>query len=178
MHIELATASDVQSIWQLHAASWRIVYRGMLSDDFLDNHVDQDREKVWRERFASPKSNQVVLVAKDEDTLLGFVCAYGDEHPQWGTYIDNLHVRPEKKRLGIGRQLMLHIARWSQAQCPASGIYLKVLETNVAARKFYESLGATNLQATLWTPPGGGSVVSLNYVWPRVETMIDHALHR
>jgi hypothetical protein len=37
---------DAPSIAQLHADSWRRTYRGLFSDDFLDNRADDDRIKT------------------------------------------------------------------------------------------------------------------------------------
>jgi len=157
---------DAEAIASLHADSWRLAYRGMFRDEFLDGDVFKDRKQVWRQRFAEPGSNQVVFVAEEGRQLRGFVCAFGGEDPQWGTFIDNLHVRHDKKRQGIGKQLMQAVARWSQQHYPGAGLYLSVLEPNIPARRFYEALGATNQASRPWEPPGGGEVIDLRYVWP------------
>ncbi|MHB8454753.1 MAG: GNAT family N-acetyltransferase [Acidiferrobacterales bacterium] len=73
----------------------------------MDRHAAQDRQAVRRQRLTAPKDNQMVLVAEENQELCGFVCAYGEGDPQWGTYIDNLHVRRESQRRGIGKRLMI-----------------------------------------------------------------------
>lgn len=163
--IRQAGMEDANSIAQLHADSWRIAYRGMFCDEFLDGDVFKDREEVWCQRFAEPKDNQVVFIAQENGKLRGFVCAFGGEDPRFGTFIDNLHVRQDKKRQGIGKRLMQEVAHWSQRKYPGAGLYLSVLEPNLPARRFYERLGATNHASRLWEPPGGGEVVDLRYVW-------------
>ncbi|MDH4276289.1 MAG: GNAT family N-acetyltransferase [Gammaproteobacteria bacterium] len=171
MHIRLARQDDGEAIAQLHAQSWRSAYRGLFNDAFLDNEVVANRQQVWRQRFASPKPNQQVLVAEESQYIVGFICAYGNEHPRWGTYIDNLHVAQAHKGIGIGRRLMAAIARWSHQHYPDVGLYLQVLEANLPARRFYEKLGAMNQESSVWEPPGGGSVVDLRYVWSRPEVL-------
>ena len=61
-----AAAADELAVAQLHAKSWQIHYRGSLQDDYLDNHVEQDRLQVWSQRFAHPKDGQHIIVAKDD----------------------------------------------------------------------------------------------------------------
>ena len=172
MNIRQATRQDAEFIARLHAESWRIAYRRILSDEFLDKQVAQDRQDVWRQRFTAPKDNQMVLVAEANRELCGFVCAYGREDAQWGTFIDNLHVRPECRRQGIGRRLMREIARWSRWHYPDAGLYLSVVEANLPARRFYEALGAMNQESWLWEPPSGGKVTALRYVWRDLDALL------
>jgi len=172
MNIRPAKKEDAEPIALLHAESWRVAYRGIFRDEFLAGDVVQDRINVWRQRFATPKQNQMVLVAEESQELSGFVCAFGNEDQKWGTFIDNLHVRKSNSRQGIGKRLMSEIARWSHQYYPNAGLYLNVLEANIAARRFYAALGATNQAARLWEPPGGGELVELHYVWLSLDSLL------
>ena len=74
--ISLSAASphDVDSIARLHAQSWRSAYRGMLSDEYLDEHVVADRLEFWSTRFANvAPDRRLVLRAVSDGMLLGFV---------------------------------------------------------------------------------------------------------
>ena len=101
-----AKKTDAMAIAHLHAESWRNTYRGMMSDAYLDSDVVAERQVHWQKRFENPASNQWVLVAEKGGELLGFVCNYGADDAKWGTLIDNLHVRPDQKGQGIGKQLI------------------------------------------------------------------------
>lgn len=171
MDIRPAGREDAEAIARLHAESWRIAYRGIFRDEFLDGDVFADRSAVWRRRLSAPEKNQLVLVAEAQGELCGFVCAYGNEDSEYGTFIDNLHVRADRKRSGIGKRLMQAVAIWSRQNYPDSGIYLSVLEPNIPARRFYEALGATNAESRLWEPPGGGEVVDLRYTWSAPDSL-------
>ncbi len=74
-----AKPTEARAIAQLHAQSWQVAYRGILTDAFLDNNVLDNRLKVWEERFMSPKDNEYICVAADNDALKGFVCVYGND---------------------------------------------------------------------------------------------------
>jgi ribosomal protein S18 acetylase RimI-like enzyme len=171
MQIRLARESDAESIARLHAASWRTAYRGSLSDAYLDGPIETERIELWRGRFAQPAENQFVVVAESNGRIVGFGCAYGGQDPQWGTFLDNLHVDPEHKRQGIGAQLMGRVASWSAAAYPGQGIYLWVLESNHAARRFYERLGAETAGSDIWNPPDGTALPKLRMVWRSVDAL-------
>ena len=178
MKTRIAVAADVPAIARLHAESWRVAYRGMLQDDYLDRTIYAERQALWEERFLSSPANQYVVVAETAGSVTGFACVYGDEDATWGSFLDNLHVEPDQKRKGVGTVLMAKVAAWSLKSWPAAGMYLWVLESNTPAMRFYERLGGTVAGEGVWTPPDGGEYRKLRYVWERVDglTPVSHRL--
>ncbi|MGA9725050.1 MAG: hypothetical protein WBQ86_21520 [Candidatus Binatus sp.] len=71
----------------LHAESWRAHYRGAYRDGYLDGDVVQDRIRVWKERLSTPAPNQFVVLAEEDDDLIGFACAYGGHDETWGSLL-------------------------------------------------------------------------------------------
>lgn len=173
MHYREARRDDAPAIATLHAESWRVAYRGLYRDEYLDGDVYGDREAVWEERLSAPADNQFVIVAEDGPRMAGFACAYGAHHERLGTYLDNLHVRRDLHRNGIGTVLMSRVASWSRARYPEIGLYLGVLEDNARARKFYEHLGATEVGVEVVEPAGGGSVRACRYAWSNLDDLLD-----
>ncbi|MFN0039915.1 MAG: N-acetyltransferase family protein [Burkholderiales bacterium] len=171
MNFREADKADAEGIASLHATSWRFAYRGSLSDAYLDGPIEEERSEFWRGRFERPAENQFVAVAESRGKLVGFACAYGGEDPQWGTFLDNLHVEPIHHRKGIGARLMAEVAFWSARSYPGQGIYLWVLESNQRARRFYERVGAEIGGHDLWTPPDGSALPKLRLVWRRAEAL-------
>jgi ribosomal protein S18 acetylase RimI-like enzyme len=106
-----------------------------------------------------------VQLAVEGADLAGFVCAYGAQHPEWGSLIDNLHVARARKRSGIGAALLERAGAWLHAEYPGQPVHLFVLEMNAAARRFYEKLGAEN-QGVSTMQTQGGLVRSCRYAWP------------
>ena len=157
---------DAEQVALLHADSWRRTYRGLFSDEFLDNEAESDRTLAWRARLTSNRADQFVCVAEDRGRIIGFVCAYGCEDDTWGSLIDNLHVAHESQNRGVGTQLMAHTFAWLRAHFPRDAAYLWVMERNSGARKFYERLGASNAGVVdKPNPVGGGSALNCRYVW-------------
>jgi GNAT superfamily N-acetyltransferase len=172
MRIRTATAADIEAIARLHAESWRTTYRGQYGESFLDGPVYDDRLREWRERLTSPTGNQQVIVAEDVVGVAGFACAFSDDDARWGTLLDNLHVEPARKRSGIGTRLIREIALLAREDENSQHLYLWVLEANGPARRFYERLGAANVERRAFEPPGGGTSITLRYAWDDVAALI------
>jgi ribosomal protein S18 acetylase RimI-like enzyme len=160
-----ARPSDADAIALLHTRSWRESYRGSFSDAFLDGELPDERIRVWRTRLGDPPADQLVRLAFDGPSLVGFVCAYAARDRQWGSLIDNLHVVREAKRGGVGTSLMRQAGAWLETLDPDSGVYLFVLEVNAPARRFYERLGGRNAGVSTMETHGGAIVRSCRYVW-------------
>jgi GNAT superfamily N-acetyltransferase len=172
MKIGDATPEDAARIAELHAASWRTAYRGMLSDTYLDGDLVGERTRLWIERLTNPEPKQRVLIAEIDQELVGFACAYGSNDPQLGTLLDNLHVNQEFQRQGIGTRLMGEIASWCYKQMPGEGLFLWVIERNLLARNFYERRGAVIAGKDIWSSPDGGAIPSLCYAWKNLEPLL------
>jgi ribosomal protein S18 acetylase RimI-like enzyme len=160
-----ARPDDAESIALLHTGSWRRTYRGMMRDDFLDGGALANRRAVWHERLHSPGPSQFVCLAEQGRRLAGFICAFARQDPQWGSYIDNLHVDAGLHGRGVGRTLMGHVAGWLLRVAPDDPVYLWVMEANTRARGFYDRLGACNAGTVDLTDPGGGHAPNCRYVW-------------
>jgi ribosomal protein S18 acetylase RimI-like enzyme len=170
MKFRIANNKDTQIIANLHALSWQKTYRGAFTDDFLDNHVYENRLSVWTQRLQQPSGNQTVILSEIDDSLAGFVCAYGNNSEEYGTYIDNLHVSPDFKGKGIGKELMKQVAQWSIETYHQPKLYLKVLENNHAARGFYDKMGGINQAIFPETMEGGNIQNVCLYSWKNFWT--------
>lgn len=164
--IRPAHAADARLIAELHAQSWRIAYRGILRDAYLQGDILADRQALWQQRLVAPADNQLVLVAHEGNELIGLACAFGGHDTIWGTLLENLHVAPAHKRRGIGRALVHRVHEWSAQRHPGSGLHLWVLAPNTPAQRFYQRLGASAVEASVWAAPDGSRVDQHRYAWP------------
>jgi ribosomal protein S18 acetylase RimI-like enzyme len=169
--LRFAIPADADAIAALHADSWSRHYRGAYSDAYLDGDAREDRRSVWRERLRVASEDQVTIVVEREDGFAGFAHTCCDADPEWGALVDNLHVRYDLKRQGIGRALMAETAATLIERRPGSPLYLWVLQQNVAAQAFYAALGGAIVDEELARPiAGGGSARVYKVAWrdPRV----------
>jgi ribosomal protein S18 acetylase RimI-like enzyme len=170
MKLRDAVQADYGPIAELHATSWRTAYRGALSDEYLAGKVIDERSALWKERLHQPKDNQVVVVSHSNDVLLGFACGFAGDDPQWGSLLDNIHVAQAAKRQGLGSILLAEIARRCSTRSPDAGLYLWVLQSNVSAQRFYESLGGARVGEGVWIAPDGNEIPEFRYAWPPGQT--------
>lgn len=165
MQLRLALASDAELIASLHVASWRLAYRTALSESFLAGDIVENRRKLWIERLNKPLANQFVLVAEQDESILGFACAYAKADAVHGALLDNLHVIQARHKTGIGKALMSGIRTWWSALASDEQLHLWVLQSNLSAIRFYQHLGAKESGADIWAPPGGGAVPRYRLSW-------------
>jgi GNAT superfamily N-acetyltransferase len=157
-----ATSHDAKAISRLHADSWRSAYRGVLSDDYLDQRVYSERAVIWQHRFSEQAQKPFfAILAELEGQPVGFACVFPDEHPTYGSFLDNLHVIPQRTGQGIGRQLLTAVARRLLAHGKTGGLYLWVVEQNIRARRFYASAGAAEVERAVLPMPDGAQVAEI-----------------
>ena len=174
MIVRPATCDDSAAIAALHAASWRTAYRNILSDDYLDHHVVEDRQDLWAARFCKfDAMKHLVCVAEDapangaQSAIAGFVCVLLDEEPELGALLDNLHVASTRHGQGIGRQLIATAAAWVATREPECAMHLWVYQANVKTVGFYQSIGGIEVEhRTVFTPAGNRAPV-VRFEWKR-----------
>lgn len=136
----------------------------MLTDEFLDWGVWDEKRAEWNERFGSPQQEMFCVVAENEmNDLVGFACTFGNEHEEFGSYLDNLHVSLQKN--GIGSELLRITLEWTESKLKQPKLYLWVLEQNISARKFYEQVNGILHETKTVEHHGGGPVRACRYVW-------------
>ena len=175
MTFRLAQPADAPAIAALHAASWQKAYAHVLSADWLANDVAANRLHVWTQRFAVRDPAMQVLLAEDAAGLTGFVSLFLAADPQWGTHVDNLHVRPGLKRQGLGRRLLGAAARLALAEAPGQGLDLFVYSANTAARGFYAKLGGEDMMEWIETAPDGSQQPVRRIWWPDPAVLLEPA---
>jgi GNAT superfamily N-acetyltransferase len=163
--IRPVAVSDALLLAEIHAASWRDAYRGLLRDAYLDSEVVADRISVWSERMQHADPACFGFMAEMDGTPAGFVFLRGADDAQWGTLLDNIHVLPHFKGRGIGLRLIEAAARETARRHPGERVYLWVFEQNLRARRFYARLGGRDAERVVQPAPGGGTLPEWRVVW-------------
>ncbi|KWA00135.1 GNAT family N-acetyltransferase [Burkholderia territorii] len=139
--IRAATSVDAPAIADIHVASWRATYPGIVPASYLDGLSVEQRATVWREVLDAGQSR--VALAFTEGELRGWI-NYGptrdtDKDSTWGE-IGAIYLHPSHCGRGIGAALVAH-ARRSLHDAGHEWVSLWVLVENNRAKAFYEREG-------------------------------------
>lgn len=164
-------AEDATAVANIHAASWRTAYRGILSDAYLAGDVVPERQQVWQENLEVRDDSQFGVIAVLDDIPVGFVFVVGRVDPVYGNLVDNLHVSPEARSAGIGPQLLAAAADGMRDRVWDRRAHLWVWDANVRARAFYARLGGREVETMLKTAPDGTEAKTWRVVWDDVAAL-------
>jgi GNAT superfamily N-acetyltransferase len=139
--IRPATADDVPLILQL--------VRDLAAFENLTHEVEATGEKLRSALFPSDgrPTAECLLAFTDDNAPAGFAVYftnYSTFLAKPGLYLEDLFVRPEFRQRGIGKALLLHVARLAN-QRGCGRMEWTVLDWNESAQAFYKKLGATVL---------------------------------
>jgi ribosomal protein S18 acetylase RimI-like enzyme len=151
--IHAATVADVDSIDALCALANR------LHTDALP-HLFQSavlKDRAFLESLIGGPNNAILVAVTDVD-VIGFVIVL-DKHAAAGPVtiarryaeIDNMAVKPDARRNGVGRALILAAADWAR-QRGITSLELNVYDFNEGAAALYKTAGFTNVYRRMRCP--------------------------
>lgn len=167
-----AGAGDGAAIAAVQRRAWRVRYRGLLSDAFLDRLDFSYLGGYWSARAAvAPTRRHRLIVAGRPGEVHGVVDvgpARDADAPRgadglatWGE-VRSLYLDPTVFGCGVGPAL-LDAAVAALAREEPDRLVLWVVEGNVAARSFYERRGWTADGATKVTAVADEELVEVRY---------------
>jgi ribosomal protein S18 acetylase RimI-like enzyme len=133
-----ARPEDAPALAEVHVASWRDAYAGLVPPEALASFTVERRTERWAAMLAEP-DGRVCVLAELDGRVAGFhVCSRPD--PAGVAELSGLYVHPRALSRGVGSALLADcLARLRRAG--ARTIELWVLEGNARARAFYERHG-------------------------------------
>jgi len=168
-----ATVEDADGIARVRVQSWRVTYRGIFPDAFLDEMDVEEAAADWERILMAPAGGTSVFVAEREGEVVAFAAGKMLDDEKFGINAElaAIYVRPSAKREGIGRRLLRMVADAHQGK-GANGLLVWVLAKNEIARQFFEDLGAELLveQPYVWDEL---ELVEAGYGWRDLDALID-----
>ena len=125
--------------------------RGLATYEKLLPEVEATEEKLGATLFGPRPAAECVLAFAEGNTPAGFAIFftnYSTFLARPGLYLEDLFVEPALRDRGIGKALLLHLARLANER-GCGRMEWSVLDWNQPAIDFYESLGAE--RKTEWT---------------------------
>lgn len=172
--IRIATPADAPALGQMHVASWRETYAGILPDKILSSLTIEARSAAWAKILQEPAGSTVVYLAEHEKSIIGFgSCgAQRTESLKIKGYdgeVSAIYVLREFQKRMIGTHLF-HAMASDLIRRGFSAAALWVLRDNLKARRFYEHIGGKVI-AEREDVRDGAVLVELAYGWPKLKDL-------
>jgi ribosomal protein S18 acetylase RimI-like enzyme len=171
----MALPSDSADLAQMHVASWRETYPGLVPEAMLSSLSVGARAAAWSRVLAEPSPSSAVFVAELGGSIVGF----GSCGPQradtlrikgYDGEISAIYVLKALQRRALGTRLLLAMASRLQA-CGFQAASLWVLRDNAPARRFYERCGGQMIAEREDVRPQG-ILFEVAYGWSDLTQML------
>jgi GNAT superfamily N-acetyltransferase len=163
-----AKPEDAQAIAEVHLASWRTTYPGIIPHAYIDGLRVEDGAARWRQWLG--EASAIAFVAEDDAGIFGFVSGGAIVHPVDGYdgELGAIYLLATHQRQGAGRALVQRLAQ-SLRQQGFRSCAVWTLEANPACR-FYERLGGTRV-ARQPIEIGGATLPEVAFGWPDIAVL-------
>ena len=170
--IRLAEIEDLYEISKIHTDNRREIYKGILSEEYLQLITYEHTYARWRKYFL--KEDREIIVSVDNGEIVGFAAI-----KFWGGktgygLLDNLHVRKNRRGRGKGTELIRATASLLSG-IGVEGMYICVVKGNVSAERSYIHLGAQFVESFIDNFEGY-KVPSKKYVWEKISYLSDEVM--
>jgi ribosomal protein S18 acetylase RimI-like enzyme len=145
LNLRRAQVKDAPTLARVHVDSWRVAYRGLIPDSFIQGFTYQRREDAFRQSLAA-NAEETYLIEDDDnaDQAVGIltigVCRDADLDASRTGEIWGIYIIPDYWRRGVGTRLVQEAERMLRSRGYRDAV-LWVLEGNANARRFYEAMG-------------------------------------
>jgi ribosomal protein S18 acetylase RimI-like enzyme len=137
--IRRAKPSDAEAIADVHDASWRDAYRGIIPGAELERMIARRGPRWWRSAIVQGTG----LLVLDFDKQIAGYATYGRNRVPsmpFSGEIFELYLKPEHQGIGLGRDLF-NAARRELAEHGCLSTIVWALADNEKALAFYRRLG-------------------------------------
>jgi ribosomal protein S18 acetylase RimI-like enzyme len=138
--IRVAKVEDLALIARIRIDNWRITYKGLLPQSFLDD-LDYEKETQSWLTFSQAERHHVFVAIDENESIMGFVGIRPFDREMTIGEIHALHTSEEFRGKGAGKALIYHSAKLFKSQ-NIKEMRLWVIEGNDNATAIYEHLGA------------------------------------
>lgn len=138
--IRKTTKNDVEELSRLKQTMWMQTYRGIYSDDVIDNFDYEKHKNKFLKLIDNPDIN--FYVVESDNKLIGYM-TYGLPTRPFRDYeqeIGLLYLLKEYQRNGIGRELF-NIAFNGIKEKGYKEFFISCNKYNVNAQEFYKKMG-------------------------------------
>ena len=134
LNIRKATSEDARQIAEIIVEDWKIAYKGIIDDDYLNSLNVEERYQRELQRY------QIYTVAAVENVILGLTWNEMTDSDDSDCELIALYIRYTQRKNGIGKILFRNSIDFFRTSGKKRMI-VWCLKENYEARKFYEKMG-------------------------------------
>jgi GNAT superfamily N-acetyltransferase len=173
-HVKIrgALPDDAATIAQVHLASWKTTYPGIVPQEYIDGLRWEDGVVRWTTRLTE-KTN-TILVVEDGAGVFGFAAGGSIMHPVDGYdgELGAIYLLASHQRKGAGAALVRRLAGELQRQ-GFRNMAVWALKENPACG-FYQRMGGAEV-AEQMIEIGGVTLPELAFGWPDIGVLCEDA---
>ena len=145
MAVRYAKIEDMELASKIKLDGWKDAYKGIISDDILQNLNYDENQKKFEAGF---DEGFFCVCENEEGEVVGF-CKFGERqdvedegHEEYDCEIISLYVDPVNIGKGIGKQLFEFVLSELRNKNKKK-VILWCFEKNISAKVFYEKMGGS-----------------------------------
>lgn len=139
--IRPAELKDIEKMASVHVSAWKSAYKNIFPQNFLNN-LSTD---LWIKRFHDMivDKRSFAFIAEFGEKIVGDIILGKSRDKNFDTLgeIYAINVLPDYQKQNIGKTLILKALSELQYKHCYKSVFLKVVDKNENARKFYEHMG-------------------------------------
>ncbi|CAN7612527.1 GNAT family N-acetyltransferase [Phenylobacterium sp. LjRoot225] len=169
--IRRATAADAEALAQVHEATWRETYAGLMSGQMLDALTADAREAVWRRKLSGETGDLSTAYVAERDGKFVAFGSCGEQRDQalaaagYAGEFTAVYVLKTDQRRGLGAGLMSAMMG-DLAGRGLVGFTCWAPRSNIPARSLCEKLGG-KLMGQREITLEHGALNEVAYGWPK-----------
>lgn len=167
LSIREATPEDSAAIAGVQVRAWQWAYRKQLPDALLDGMSVEQRTEVWGQILGRDRQSALTWVAELDGMPIGFAsaghCRDTDMPSGTGELYAVYLAEEQYTRHSVGTMLFVEASNFLRGELDCSSVTAWVVETNIIARNFYESLGFRPDGATQRQEESGATWTEVRY---------------
>ena len=169
--IREAKVEDAGKIAEIHVASWRSTYAGIVPQTYLDSLDVSKRSVMWTKILSKTDPKEKILVVLKDDLIVGFasIGPNRDKKLSFDGELYAIYLLESHQKLGLGKQLFNRSVQ-ELLQRGFKSMFVWVLQDNPTCT-FYKKMGGRLIDKKS-EEIGGKTLYEVAYSWNNISDRI------
>jgi GNAT superfamily N-acetyltransferase len=167
MKIRLTRIEDARSISSVIANTWKVAYRGIVPDAYLDSLIIGKYEEMLGKNIAN-KTETIFVLENQEQQIVGMASGGKDRLGMYECELIAIYILPAYQKMGYGKLMFNKIIEKHKKNQYKSMIIWTFRDNR--DRKFYEVMGGVTGEEKKRSYDGV-KIATVGYAWQDINDM-------